>query len=191
MTKVAPLDVVFRVFPEGDVIALFPSERDRNMIMSYQHLVQHSLASPELVRELRPATPAERANLLAELKRIGYHLRLEKEREDRASSGRRAGPSRSKRLHHSTKKNSERTLFAVEIDPLEFSSRDELPEAARWHDDFASLAEKELGRGRSYRRPLNARYSVIEWTGYRGALGRLLDWLERTGGITRYAEIFE
>ena len=61
--------------PEGDVFALFPSEKDRNLIMSYQHLGQHSLASPELVCELRPATPAERANLLAELKSIGYHLR--------------------------------------------------------------------------------------------------------------------
>lgn len=78
MVKAAPLDVVFRVFPEGDVIALFPSEKERNLIMSYQHLGQHSLASPELVRELRPATPAERAKLSAELKSIGYHLRVKK-----------------------------------------------------------------------------------------------------------------
>jgi Family of unknown function (DUF6496) len=91
---------------------------------------------------------------------------------------------------HSTKKTSDHALFAVEIDPAEFESRDELPVSARWRDDLVHLAEQELGRGRTYRRPKDARYAVIEWTGARGAVGRLLDWLEGTAGITRYAEIF-
>ncbi len=47
--------------------------------MSYQHVGQHGAASSELVRELRPATPAEYADLLAELKDIGYCLRVKKE----------------------------------------------------------------------------------------------------------------
>jgi hypothetical protein len=96
MAKAASLDVVFRVFPEGDVIALFPSEKERNLIMSYQHLGQHSLASPELVRELRPATPSQYAHLLAELRGLGYHLRVEKER-----SGSAGGAS-----HHATRRSS-------------------------------------------------------------------------------------
>lgn len=95
-----------------------------------------------------------------------------------------------RRINHSTK-NSGHPLLAVEIDPSEFASRDELPTNARWRDDLSPRAVQELGRGRSYRRPQDARYTVIEWTGHRGALGRLLDWLEGTAGITRYAEIFD
>lgn len=94
MVKAASLDVVFRVFPEGDVIALFPSEKERNLIMSYQHLGQHSLASPELVRELRPATPTQYAHLLAELKSLGYHLRVEKKRSSSSEGSRHHAPHR-------------------------------------------------------------------------------------------------
>jgi hypothetical protein len=90
------------------------------------------------------------------------------------------------RHSHATKQS---TLFAVEIDKSEFGEN-ELPTDARWRTDLVSLAEEELASGRTYRRPKDARYAVIEWTGYRGAVGRLLDWLERTSGITRYAEIF-
>jgi len=71
------LDVVFRVFPEGDVIAIFPDQDfARGQVLSYQHLGQHGGASPELVRELRPASRKEYAPLLAELKSIGYCLRV-------------------------------------------------------------------------------------------------------------------
>jgi hypothetical protein len=75
--KEACLDVVFRVFPEGDVIALFPGEgAGRGLINSYQHVGQHGGASPALIKELRKATRAEYASLLAELKQIGYCLRV-------------------------------------------------------------------------------------------------------------------
>lgn len=94
------------------------------------------------------------------------------------------------RRSHSTKKTWDSTFFAVEIDPAEFDRDRDLPADARWREDRAHLAEKELAGGRSYRRPKNARYTAIEWEGYRGAVGRLLDWLEATPGITRYAEIF-
>lgn len=71
------IDVVFRVFPEGDVIALFPGEQaGHGLINSYMRLGQHGGASPKLVRELRHATRKEYAPLLAELKSIGYCLRI-------------------------------------------------------------------------------------------------------------------
>lgn len=95
-----------------------------------------------------------------------------------------------RRRSHSTKAMSN-GLFAVEIDRSKFDSGRDLPTGARWRTDRVKLAEDELARGRSYRRPKDARYAVIEWTGYRGEVGRLLDWLEGSPGITRYAEIFE
>ena len=71
------IDVVFRVFPDGDVIALFPGESvGGGHINSYQHVGQHGGASPSLIKELRKATHAEYAPLRAELKRIGYCLRV-------------------------------------------------------------------------------------------------------------------
>ena len=97
----------------------------------------------------------------------------------------------SRRRAHATKAAVDANLFAVEIDPSEFSPQRKLPEGARWRDDLKVLAEGELARGRTYRRPANARYAVIEWAGFRAAIGALLDWLEGTPGVTRYAEIFE
>jgi hypothetical protein len=71
------VDVHFRVFPDGDVIALFPNDRvGRGQINSYQRLGQHGGASPALIEELRKASRAEYAPLLAELKNIGYCLRV-------------------------------------------------------------------------------------------------------------------
>ena len=99
-------------------------------------------------------------------------------------------PSRGRRAH-ATVQGAGRTLFGVEIDRSEFDDKRDLPDGAKWRKDLAHLAEAELARGRSYRRPKDARYSVIEWTGYRAAVGRLLDWLEGAEGVTRYAEIFE
>jgi hypothetical protein len=79
-TKKAPvpcIDVVFRVFPEGDVIALFPGEDvGRGLINSYQRVGQHGGADPTLIRTLRKASRPEAAALLAELKRIGYCVRV-------------------------------------------------------------------------------------------------------------------
>ena len=70
----APTRVVFRVFPGGDVIALFPDQwdRERNLLGSYQHIGQHGDASPGIVEKTRPASEHEYAPLLAELVSIGY-----------------------------------------------------------------------------------------------------------------------
>lgn len=100
-----------------------------------------------------------------------------------------AGSTHARRRSHSTKATSN-GLFAVEIDRATFESTRDLPTGAHWRPNQAKLAEDELAHGRSYRRPKDARYAVIEWTGYRSEVGRLLDWLERAEGITRYAEIF-
>lgn len=95
------------------------------------------------------------------------------------------------RRDHATMQGATRTLFAVEIDPSEFEDDRKLPQGAAWREDLVNLADAELGLGRTYRRSKNARNSVIEWSGGRGAVGRLLDWMEGAPGITRYAEIFE
>jgi hypothetical protein len=71
--------VVFR-FWRGEVIALFPevpSDVNGYYCESYQHVGQHSGADYNgIIRESRPATPAEYADLHAELTRIGYDLEV-------------------------------------------------------------------------------------------------------------------
>lgn len=106
--KEACLDVVFRVFPDGDVIALFPSvDEGSGTIMSYQHHGQHAAASSALTRELRSATPAEYAPLLAELKRVGYCLRVTT-RANIGKSGRNA--------HATIRSESEAKAHAEQLD---------------------------------------------------------------------------
>ena len=112
---------------------------------------------------------------------------LDREVADVLAGSRRGGVRRD----HATMQGATRTLFAVEIDPSEFEGSRDLPDGAKWREDLVSLADAELARGRTYRRPKSARYTVIEWSGYRAAVGRLLDWMEGMPGITRYAEVFE
>jgi len=66
--------VVFRKFRKGgDIIALLPDNAaNPGMIDRYQHIGQHGEASRNLSSVTVPATPAEYADLLAELKSIGY-----------------------------------------------------------------------------------------------------------------------
>lgn len=69
---------VFRVYPDGEVIALFPqiaaSVVDIGLCESYTHTGQHSSAAIDLViQETRLATPKEYAELLAELEQIGFN----------------------------------------------------------------------------------------------------------------------
>ncbi len=62
----------FRVFPEGEVVAIWGEPDGRGFVQSYQHVGQHSDAHPVLLTELRQATPEESAPLRAELQRVGY-----------------------------------------------------------------------------------------------------------------------
>jgi hypothetical protein len=74
VSKPNPEAVLFRKFPEGDLIALFPNDvvTDFGDVNSYQRIGQHGAANPELIQDLVPATPAEYAALLKELIQIGY-----------------------------------------------------------------------------------------------------------------------
>ena len=72
--------VVFRKFPEGDVIALFPEIEDGpGLVLSYQHIGQHGSASVDLLSELEPATTNECAELMLELEQLGYRQNPSKE----------------------------------------------------------------------------------------------------------------
>ncbi len=65
--------VHFRKFPEGDIIALFPSlPATYPYITSYQHVGQHGDASIELLHDLERVDVPEYTPLLAELGVIGY-----------------------------------------------------------------------------------------------------------------------
>jgi hypothetical protein len=67
------MDIVFRKFKEGDVIALMCGtgpDCNAGNVMSYQHIGQHGEASVMLGRSLKLATPEEYEPLLRELRRI-------------------------------------------------------------------------------------------------------------------------
>lgn len=67
--------VIFRVFSDGEVIALFPHIDEGNgNILSYMHIGQHGGASPLIVHDTKPATPEQYKELFAELQGIGYNL---------------------------------------------------------------------------------------------------------------------
>jgi len=70
--------VVFRVWPNGDVIALFPliaAETTGQACQSYEHVGQHGSANASLVvGSTRRATSAEYRELASELRAIGYRL---------------------------------------------------------------------------------------------------------------------
>lgn len=82
-------------------------------------------------------------------------------------------------------------LLAIEVDPylIDSSYKDELPVNAMFREDLSDLAKKEFEIGKTYRRPKNAIYTVVEWKGMRGKAGILLDWVDRQPAITRYTEI--
>ena len=71
---------VFRAYPGGDVIALFPTLAAGSQYgdcTCYQHVGQHGSADyGHVVRITRPAKPEEYADLLAELVTVGYAPRV-------------------------------------------------------------------------------------------------------------------
>ena len=70
--------VIFRQFPDGDTIALFPDDLwTRGFIGSYMHTGQHGGASPELITELQPAAPEAITELTKELEGLGYNMEIQ------------------------------------------------------------------------------------------------------------------
>lgn len=75
--------VVFRKWPEGDILALFPDMNHGygGLCASYQHIGQHSGADySHCIAATRPATLEEYAPLAAELESIGYGLKIRRRR---------------------------------------------------------------------------------------------------------------
>ena len=75
-----PVKVIFKAYPSGEVVAVFPElpgDMDAyNTCGSYLHYGQHG-AIMVACKDLRPATPEEYAPLLDELTRvIGYNVRI-------------------------------------------------------------------------------------------------------------------
>jgi hypothetical protein len=73
-----PTTVIFRKFPEGDIIAIMPDEPFTtlgNDCMSYQHIGQHGGCSG-WIDSTAQADEEGYADLLAELQQIGYNVRV-------------------------------------------------------------------------------------------------------------------
>ena len=71
--------VIFRKFPEGDIIALFPEiPGSMNPIecLCYQHIGQHGSANTLLIYDTKPATAEEFQSLYNEISNIGYDLQI-------------------------------------------------------------------------------------------------------------------
>ena len=68
---------VFRIYPDGEVIALFPqisASVTGDLCKSYMHIGQHGGANTHIVIEqTQLAKPNEYKELLRELERIGYN----------------------------------------------------------------------------------------------------------------------
>ena len=68
--------VIFRIYRDGEVTALFPAtpaDNSGSLCSSYQHVGQHAAANDLLVvMTTKLAKPEEYADLLAELVQIGY-----------------------------------------------------------------------------------------------------------------------
>jgi hypothetical protein len=75
------IEVQFRKFNNGDIIAVFPYEIwIDSLVTSYMHVGQHSPAVWFINQSTKAATPEEYADLKAELERIGYELKVIKRR---------------------------------------------------------------------------------------------------------------
>ena len=87
-------DTVFRMFPEGDVVALFPAiaaDLD-GRCSSYMHIGQHGAADYQhVIGRTRPARPDEYRELLVELGGIGYAMRTVRRASSRMHDERQAG----------------------------------------------------------------------------------------------------
>jgi len=78
------IDVVFRKYKKGDIIALFPYEIQKvnGNCLCYQHIGQHGEADySNCIAMTVPATPTEYSTLRMELtNQIGYNMTITKKR---------------------------------------------------------------------------------------------------------------
>lgn len=78
--KVENEPVIFRKYPDGDIIALFPEisvDQIGYNCESYMHIGQHGAASPMIViKQTKLAKPKEYKELYAELVKLGYDLKI-------------------------------------------------------------------------------------------------------------------
>lgn len=85
-------DVIFRKWPDGQIIALFPNIPWASALdcASYMHLGQHGGADPHgVIAGTKPAKPEEYAALARELTGLGYVFRVMKRQPRDAVAQRR------------------------------------------------------------------------------------------------------
>lgn len=74
--------VIFRVYPDEEVIALFPLIAVDTLggnCQSYMRVGQHGAANPQVViNQTKLATPNQYKDLYKELEKIGYKLKIVK-----------------------------------------------------------------------------------------------------------------
>ena len=75
------VNVAFRKFEDGEVIAIFPNiypvaKDSKAEVMSYMHMGQHGMCMECLVNELEKASKEEYAPLKKELEMIGYLVNI-------------------------------------------------------------------------------------------------------------------
>jgi len=72
------LKVIYRKFPEGDVIALFPEVPGDSWATcnSYQHIGQHGSASLGVIYDTKLATPEEYKDLHEEITQIYFEYEI-------------------------------------------------------------------------------------------------------------------
>lgn len=78
MTDTPPTKVIFRKYPDGNIIALFPEDpgdQSPYNCSSYMAIGQHGAADPHgVIEATQPARPDDYADLKEELESIGYVL---------------------------------------------------------------------------------------------------------------------
>lgn len=71
--------VIFRVEKDGTILAVFPYEsyKNRPYVLYYAHFGQHGDGVYwGMIRDTKPATPDQYAELKAELEGLGYNLKV-------------------------------------------------------------------------------------------------------------------
>jgi len=69
------MNIVFKKFPTGEVIALFPDSTPiLGYIDSYMVVGQHSPAHKDLLTDLEDVSPSECGEIIRDLRLVGYEI---------------------------------------------------------------------------------------------------------------------